>query len=172
VSLASIGAPKSLLEDDLEELERLQRQTSMRKEHLQNLEPAVAPIPLEQQIEPVELSIHTDFKIMQKMVHAFAGVTGVGAVGVGGILYRSGPFGFALLAGDTVATAVITAFARHDDGESGQDGLKKALANIAELADTIGKRVSAELSNFGKEIAKVVFALTPDGQKKPNENMA
>jgi len=52
------------------------------------------------------------------------------AVGVGGIMYMSGPFGFALLTGAAVGTAVTVAFSRHGKSESGQEELKKALASF------------------------------------------
>lgn len=127
---ASIGKPHSSLQDDLMQLQRLESQTSMRQEHLENLEPGAAPIGIAEQIDPVELSIHQDFKFAKKAMHKYAGLWGVvAAVGVGGILYMSGPFGFALLAGAAVGTAVTVAFSRHDAGESGQEMLKEVLAS-------------------------------------------
>jgi len=53
----SIGAKESLLENDLLQLQRLEDQTGIRMEHLQGLKLGATPIAVEEQIQPVELSI-------------------------------------------------------------------------------------------------------------------
>merc|ERR1712218_247910 len=81
---ASIGKPEAYLENDLLQLQRLESQTSTRIEHLQSLEPGATPIPVQEQIEPVELSFHQDFKITKKMMHSYVGWAFLAGVSVGG----------------------------------------------------------------------------------------
>lgn len=125
---ASVGG-ESGIENDVAQLQRLEDQTNHRIEHLQSLDPGSQPVPIEEHIQPVELSMHMNVRTQQKMTRAYIGY-GVSAGAAVGGLFLAGPFGLVLLAGAAVGGVIAARQNRHEDFPE----LLETLADMGDVA--------------------------------------